>query len=87
MLGGVEPWVTHHELSIEVPGERFLIRPCADSPGEYRYEWVSSPNPGYGFSGGFSGPVECTVADHVPNIETFLDKIAPDAGYVPNAGD
>lgn len=55
MMGDVEPWVTPHELSIEVRGERFLVRPRADSPGEYRYEWVSSPAPGYGFSGGFSG--------------------------------
>ena len=76
-------WVTPHELRLEVRGEQFRIRPLADSPGSYKYEWLSARTPGYGFSGGFTGPVEMTVSDHVRAIEEFLDEIAPDAGYEP----
>ena len=82
----MDPWLASHELRLEVRGEHFVVRPSQVEAGQYAYEWTSGPVLGHGFTGGFSGPVEATVADHVTNIESFLDEMAPDVGWQPRNG-
>lgn len=37
------------ERRITVEGETFVVR--RRGKGDYAYDWISGPNPGYGFSG------------------------------------
>lgn len=75
-----------------VDGEVFEVRPGEDGNG-FHFEWLSGPNPGYGFSTGAPmtfTPVGEAVVDPVPVDDTaltdlvrsFLAQIDPDTGYV-----
>ena len=75
-----------------VDGEVFDVRPAADDNGVH-FDWVSGPNPGYGFSSG--APIVFVPEGHPPvaaplvddaqltaSIRTFLAQIDPATGYV-----
>jgi hypothetical protein len=77
---------------LTVDGEVFDVRPSADGRG-FHFDWVSGPNPGYGFSTG--GPLvfvpdgqQAPAAappddrDLVAHIRLFLEQIDPDTGYI-----
>ena len=65
-------------ISIDVDGERFAVRQTAE--GGWAYEWLSGPNPGYGFA--TSGPLISTVEEHRTAIRSFLSMIDPATGYI-----
>ncbi|MGW7680910.1 hypothetical protein ACWGID_09250 [Kribbella sp. NPDC054772] len=67
---------------LRVDGELFEVSVRQDHPGTYDYDWVSGPNPGYGFSE--SGPQQHlrTQADHEQAVRAFLSGINPETGYL-----
>lgn len=75
-----------------VDREVFDVRPSESGHG-VDFDWVSGPNPGYGFSSSlpvtFARSGEATVADPesaeadlVTHIRHFLAQIDPDTGYI-----
>ena len=62
---------------LEVDGEAFELR--SDGFGETHYDWISGPNPGYGFS---TSPSPGSYEQHQANIRTFLSMIDPTTGYI-----
>ena len=71
-----EPGLT--ELTLEVDGELFAVRP--DEDGGTGYIWVSGPNPGYGF--GVSPFQGKSPDEHRQAIRDFLADIDPVTGYL-----
>ena len=64
-------------------GERFRVW-TMEPEGQrysYSYDWLTSPNPDYGFSCS-RGLVEFTDDDHVSMIRAFLADIDPETGYM-----
>ena len=79
------------EFSLEIDGERFVVRTVAGPGGGYRLDWITGPNPGYGFSIGWpaGGPASEPVEGWVPSNEVllsearnFLSMIDPATGYI-----
>ena len=66
-------------LVLEVDGETFALRP--DEFGGTHYDWVSGPNPGYGFAASPTPP-GWSHEDHRESIRTFLAQIDPETGYI-----
>lgn len=65
-------------LTVHVDGEVFALR--SDTRGGTHYDWVSGPNPGYGFT---MSPTEHLPEDeHRENIRGFLAQIDPGTGYL-----
>jgi len=66
---------------MEVDGERFRVRPGALDHhwAATYYDWLSGPNPGYGFSIG--GPA-ADDAEHARRIREFLGEIDPSTGHL-----
>lgn len=79
-------------MLIVVDGETFDVRERADRPGQYDLDWVTGPNPGYGFSCAFARSV--SVGSEPPPFDVraeleraisgFLAEIDPDTGYLAN---
>lgn len=67
---------------LRVADQRFRVqeRPLGDRHFEYRYTWLTGPNPGYGFTA--AGPVKANVAEHRAAIGAFLADIDPATGYL-----
>lgn len=71
--------------TLHVEGETFVVRERDEErPGRrtYSYDWVSGPNPGYGFSS--SGPFVPAEDEHVEAVRAFLAEIDPETGYLPD---
>lgn len=65
--------------TLDVDGETFAIRWSDD--GAHHYDWISGPNPGYGFTvGGGSSPR--SRERHVAEIRDFLAAVDPATGYL-----
>lgn len=62
---------------LEVDGEVFELR--ADGFSGTHYNWISGPNPGYGFS---ASPTSGSVEQHRVSIRSFLSMIDPTTGYI-----
>jgi hypothetical protein len=77
---GVEE--TEPPVRVNVDGEEFDIRAVSDVPGQYYYDWISGPNPNYGFTSASSGGRPATADDHVASIRNFLEQVDPDTGYI-----
>ncbi len=65
-------------LTVHVDGEVFALR--SDTRGGTHYDWVSGPNPGYGFT--MSPTADLPEDDHRENIRSFLAQIDPETGYI-----
>ena len=65
-------------LTVHVDGEVFALR--SDTRGGTHYDWVSGPNPGYGFT--MSPTADLPEHDHRENIRSFLAQIDPETGYI-----
>lgn len=63
-----------------VDGETFWIRRRDD--GAHLYDWVSGPNPDYGFSMGGPAVEHFTPEFHEEAIRDFLSAIDPETGYM-----
>lgn len=79
------------QFEIDVDGERFVVRRSATSDNGYDFDWVTGPNPGYGFSMGVLvayplGQADSTDVpvepDFVEQARIFLSMIDPATGYV-----
>jgi hypothetical protein len=69
-------------VRITVDGEVFDVTAQPDHPGQYHYEWISGPNPGYGFSVASSDGRPSTMVDHERAIRNFLSHVDPETGYI-----
>lgn len=67
---------------VEVEGEVFDVAAERDRPGQYHFDWVSGPNPGYGFAVGTSDGREMSSGDIEDAIRDFLAAIDPETGYI-----
>jgi hypothetical protein len=78
-----------HRLTVD--GEVFDVRP--NDTGGHHFDWVSGPNPGYGFSTGKpmifvpvgeDGVVRTEADDTLftRQIREFLAQIDPETGYI-----
>jgi hypothetical protein len=63
--------------TLEVDGEVFELRP--DGFGGTHYNWISGPNPGYGFS---MSPTADSFEQHQASIRSFLSMVDPATGYI-----
>ncbi|TQJ31304.1 hypothetical protein FBY39_1768 [Microbacterium sp. SLBN-146] len=71
---------TYTEIgTFEVDGETFTVR-RRDDDGSVHYDWISGPNPGYGFSSSGSGRE--SHEHHETAIRDFLASIDPTTGYL-----
>lgn len=63
-----------------VDGQRFRITP--EGRDRYHFDWVSGPNPNYGFSSQTSDRRPHTEATLDEAIRDFLDQVDPETGYI-----
>jgi hypothetical protein len=63
--------------TLEVDGEVFELRP--DGFGGTHYNWITGPNPGYGFS---TSPTPDLFEQHRASIRNFLSMVDPATGYI-----
>lgn len=63
-----------------VDGETFRVTAGAGS--EYRFDWVSGHNPGYGFATSIYGGGTMSDEQIVASIHDFLAEIDPETGYL-----
>lgn len=66
------------ERTVEIDGETFALRP--DGSGGTHYDWVSGPNPDYGFT--VSPTFEGTLEEHQACIRSFLSQVDPVTGFI-----
>lgn len=71
---------------VEVDGETFAVRRSASSPG-FDFDWLSGPNPDYGFSSGLGrqparGEIDLGGPWFVDSIRQFLSMVDPATGYI-----
>ena len=69
-------------VRVTVDGEDFEVRASPGRPGAYHYEWISGPNPGYGFSSARSDAQPSTMEEHEGAIRNFLAQVDPETGYI-----
>jgi hypothetical protein len=74
--------VTAETVRVSVDGEAFDITASPDRAGQYRYDWVSGPNAGYGFTSAASDGRPATIEDHEDAIRDFLGQVDPATGYI-----
>jgi hypothetical protein len=76
-----------------VDGEVFDVQPIHEYPGTFSCDWLSGPNPDYGFSigrpvvavqEGQAPPAETglTEAGLIQAIRDFLVRVDPETGYL-----
>ncbi|GAA0948060.1 hypothetical protein GCM10009554_45300 [Kribbella koreensis] len=65
---------------VEVDGELFDVR--VDQPGHYHFDWISGPNPGYGFSSATSDGSPLSTASMEESIRSFLKQVDLTTGYI-----
>ena len=65
-------------LTLHVDSEVFTLR--AAEHGGTHYDWVSGPNPGYGFT--CSAPPDVPEAEHRDAVRSFLAQVDPRTGYL-----
>jgi hypothetical protein len=76
-----------------VDGEVFDVQPMDEDPGSFSCDWLSGPNPDYGFSIGHpvvgvpvgqAPPAETglTEAGLIQAIRDFLASVDPETGYI-----
>jgi hypothetical protein len=69
-------------IRVEVDGEVFDVAARRGRPGQYQFDWVSGPNPGYGFAAGTSGGRVMDSAEIEESIRDFLASVDPETGYI-----
>lgn len=82
-------------FTMTVDDETFTVTVTPN--GGTSYDWVSAPNPGYGFSTSpprcawqgtgprpdpYHAPIPQTIAEHRHSIRAFLHQINPATGYL-----
>lgn len=65
-----------------VDGETFHVSIDPELPGLYHFDWVSGPNPDYGFSSRTSGGLPQTESGLDESIRAFLAQVDPRTGYI-----
>lgn len=61
-------------------GETFTVE--RRGKGRFDYQWISGPNPGYGFAVASNAPTERDEAGHRQAIREFLAEIDPATGHL-----
>ena len=63
-----------------VDGETFFV--TAEPRSQYRFDWVSGPNPDYGFVTSIYPQGHMTDEQIIASIHDFLAEIDPETGYL-----
>jgi len=74
--------VAPDRLSLTVDGECFDVRYDEGQPGAYHFDWLTGPNPGYGFSTRTSSQTRLSRQSLVDGIVQFLAAVDPTTGYI-----
>ncbi|HET7691318.1 MAG TPA: hypothetical protein VFK41_13120 [Nocardioidaceae bacterium] len=69
-------------IRVKVDGETFDVSKELGRPGQYHFDWVSGPNPSYGFAVGTSGGREMNRAEIEDTIRDWLARVDPETGYI-----
>ena len=77
-----DPLMREAPERLVVDGEQFDVRERPGRPGQYHFDWVSGPNPGYGFSSGWSDGESRTAAELEEAIRDFLAQVDPKTGFI-----
>ncbi|WP_432572297.1 hypothetical protein [Kineococcus sp. SYSU DK005] len=67
---------------LTVDGEDWLVKQRPGTPGCYDFDWLSSPNPGYGFGSQTSVRSPIGEEEIRQAIADFLAGINPETGYL-----
>ncbi|NAZ74740.1 hypothetical protein GTQ99_04785 [Kineococcus sp. T13] len=67
---------------MKVDGHDWLVKERPGTAGCYDFDWISGPNPGYGFSLQTSNGISITEADMRRSIASFPAEINPETGYL-----
>lgn len=70
----------HCEI-FEVDGETFDVEWHDISPFKFHADWLSGPNPGYGFSGA-GGDAPPSRSEMQDTLRNFLKQVNPKTGYI-----
>lgn len=70
----------HNGSEFVVDGETFIVTERERS--QYQFDWVSGPNPDYGFITSIYPHGEMTDEQVVASIHDFLAEIDPETGYL-----
>jgi hypothetical protein len=86
-----------YPLRLVVDGHTFVVTEDLTKPGTYDYQWLSGPNPGYGFGERLAvlhepdGPAEQpwifhdrqpTLEEHEEAARDFLGQVDPATGFI-----
>lgn len=86
-----------YPLRLVVDGETFVVTEDLTQPGSYDYQWLSGPNPGYGFGESLAvlhepdGPSgqpwishdhRATLEEHEEAARNFLEQVDPATGFI-----
>ncbi len=71
-----------NSITVDVDGQLFVV--TNEGGGRFQFDWVDSPNPGYGFSMFVVGneEYELTLEQCRNSIENFLKEVDPNTGYI-----
>ncbi|WP_380163750.1 hypothetical protein [Jannaschia sp. R86511] len=68
-------------LELTVGDQRFVVRRRPGADEVYDFDWLDGPA-GYGFSSTRHGPGRATVDELRASIESFLEQVDPETGYL-----
>ncbi|WP_432540732.1 hypothetical protein [Kineococcus sp. SYSU DK002] len=67
---------------LTVEGEDWLVKERPGTPGCYDFDWLSGPNPGYGFTSQEFDRSPISEDEMRKAIADFLTGINPETGYL-----
>jgi hypothetical protein len=65
-----------------VNGHGWLVEQRADTPGCYDFDWLTAPNPGYGFTSTSSDGSPLDETQMTVAIAEFLAEVNPETGFL-----